>query len=198
MEGAKVSLLAGFRAAVPGGVWHWDRIRQPGWKRGGPGASGGAPVRGPQGPYLRGFWPQRGAWTLSSGVHCPGVLPAARCLWSSGRQCTGQGASGREVPGPTAGGLEGDPRDSAGARGEGLAKVATGWSCELAPAYVGSMLAALGMALPLLRTGTVELGWKRVGWLAPAGHRSVCADLSQPDDQQSRDGTGTVTLCPDP
>lgn len=57
---------------------------------GGPAASGSAPVRGPQGPYLRGFRPQRGAWTLSLEARCPGVLPAALCLWSWGGQCPGQ------------------------------------------------------------------------------------------------------------
>lgn len=40
-----------------------------------------------------------------------------------------------------------------------------------------------GAALPLLRTGTWGLGWKRVGWLAPGCHRSACADLIQSDDQ---------------
>lgn len=70
---------------------------------GGPGASGSAPVRGLQGPYLRGSWPQRGVWTLSSEACCPGVLPALllpaepgqavsplgqRCLWQRGaRTC---------------------------------------------------------------------------------------------------------------
>lgn len=43
---------------------------------GGLGASGSAPVRGPQGPYLRGSWPQPGVWALSPKLCCPGIVLA--------------------------------------------------------------------------------------------------------------------------
>lgn len=77
LEGAELSLPGGFWAAVPGGCVPLGQDATASLEGGGPGASGSAPVRGPQGPYLRGSWPQRGVWTLSSQASCPGVLPAA-------------------------------------------------------------------------------------------------------------------------